>query len=167
MMWMVVPTMVLTHTFKRQITSLTIVALIWFGRPPRLPPRCAKASLRVLYERLTSSIKINYYQGDDNRLYMESWNLRKYLDKYFWRQTFQVAVFFDVYFFESSFSLLFLATSLHCTTLAAMRYIPKLESGVFLVDKSFYNLTSFWWSISIYSLLISWIRMIICFLTAP
>ena len=45
--------------------------------------------------------------------------------------------------------------------------MPELKSGFFLVDTSFSNITLFCCSIIIYSLFISWIGMVIFFLTAP
>ena len=54
MILVVVTTLVLTHTFKRQMISPTTVGLIWFGKSLSLPLRYAKAYLRMLDERLMS-----------------------------------------------------------------------------------------------------------------
>ena len=77
MMLVVVPTFVSNHTYKHQIMPLANVDLLLFGRSSSLPLRCAKASLRVSYERLTSSIDMDYSQ-EDYRLNMDYCHLRKY-----------------------------------------------------------------------------------------
>ena len=60
MILVVVPTLVQNHTFKQWMISMANVYLLWFGMSPSLPPRCEKASLRVLDEKLTSLINMDY-----------------------------------------------------------------------------------------------------------
>ena len=77
-----------------------------------------------------------------------------------------VAVFFGVIFFASSTALLFSATFLHWSNLAALRYIPNYELGFILVlVSSFASFTFFCWSIIIVSLFISWRGRTVCFHT--
>ena len=140
------------------------VGLFWFGWSPRLPPRCEKKSLRILYESSISLIKIYYFQGDVDRLYMVSWDFWKASDCFCWRPTFWVDVLFDVSFFASYLSLLLLANILYCATLVVVRWIPELESGFFLMVTALYNLTFLCFIISVYSLFASWIGMKVCFL---
>ena len=144
--------------------SLATVSFLWFGRPPSLPLRYAKASLRVFNDRLTSTKNKYSLEGDNNRLYMKSWNPWKYFYRFYWIHNFWVAVLFAVSIFASSFSLLFLSTCIYCATLAVMKYIPELKSGFFLVATSFYNITFFWCSIVINYILISWICITVRFL---
>ena len=101
-MLVVVLTLVQTHTFNQWMISLANFSLLWFGKSASLPPRCEKASLMVLDERLTSFINMDYSQIDNDMMYIESWQLRKYSDRFFWRQTFQAAIFFAVSFLPLS-----------------------------------------------------------------
>ena len=78
---------------------------------------------------------------------------------------FAFSVFFAVQFFASSFSLLLSSTSLRCTTLAAVSYIPELESGFIMEVSSFSNLTFFWFIMAMNYFFISWIGMTVIFLT--
>ena len=126
---------------------------------------CSKAYLMVSEEMLTRLTNTNYLVGDDDRMFTESWNLWKASDCFSWRCNFRVAVFFAVYFFASSFSILFSATSMNCSTLTAVRYIPKIESGFLLDASSFTNATFFYCSIIMHYLFISWIGRTFCLLT--
>ena len=133
---------------------LFIFSLLWFRRSQILPPNCAKDSLRVYGGRLMGSMNMDSLEGDYGSLYMESCNLWKFSDLFFWRHNVRAAVFFAIYFFFSSFYLLFQSTSVHWYTLAMVRYIPELESGLLLVVTSFSNITFFCWSIIIQYLFI-------------
>ena len=106
-------------------------------------------------------------EGDDDRLYIKSWNFWKASDRFFWRHNFRAVFFFVVSFLDTSFSLLFSTTGLHRPTLEAVNYITKLKPGFFLVVTSFFNPNFFCCSIVIYSLFISWIGMMVQFLAAP
>ena len=141
------------------------VTLLWFGRSPILPPRYEKASLRVLDERLTILMNMDYSERYNNRIYMKYWNFWK-ASYILLKQFFLSGSIFVVYFFDSSFYLLFPDTSLHCATLAEVRYIPELESWFFLVVTQFSNITLFCCSIVIYHLLIYLIGMKVILLTA-
>ena len=57
--------------------SLDNVSLLWFGRSPSLPPRCANESLRVFDERLTSLTNMDYLEAEDDRMYMNYWHYWK------------------------------------------------------------------------------------------
>ena len=106
---------------KKRIISLSTVSLLLLVIAPNLTLMCAKSSLMVFEESLMRLVNMDYLVVDDNRLFMEYWNFWKASDRFCWRCNFRVDVFFSVYFFDCSFSLLFLATILYCDNLAAVR----------------------------------------------
>ena len=124
-----------------------------------------KASLMVFEDRLTRLMNIDSSVGDDDRLFMESLNFWKASHRFCWRWNFLVTFSFAVYFFASSFSLLFPDNSMHCATLAAARFIFELESWFLTEVSSFNNITLFWFSIVVHYLFMSWIGITVLFIT--
>ena len=106
---------------KKLIIYLATVYLIWLWILPSLPLMRPKASLIIVDERLIRLMNIDYLVGDNNRLFIESWHLWKASHRLFCRWNFRMNVFFSVYYFASSVSILFSATIIHCDTLVAVR----------------------------------------------
>ena len=89
--------------------------------------------------------------------------LKSFISLFLKTQIFGVCLIFC--FLLSYFYILLSAASLYYPNLAAVRYIPELESEFFLVVISFCNLTLFCCSIIINSILVSWIWMMVSCLT--
>ena len=117
-------------------------------------------------ERLRRLTNINSLVGEDNRLFIESWNLWKTSDCFCWWCKSRVSVFFYITFFIPYLYLLLSATSIYCATLAEMRYIPIIESWFLTKVLSFTNLALFWFSVVMHSFFIYWICMTNIFLAA-